>query len=361
MEVAIQPLRTDSFLEEWGALARTSPSGIFATPEWHRAVQEGYGDRGQAVVATIRDEGRLMGVAPFRMGRRLMFRHAALLGMGEGSYGLADYAGLLAAPGCEQYVAQAIVGWLRDGSWDVLDLQQLPGGPLTEALLGAVRLAGLRWIVRRQNICWVISLPATWVEYREAVSAHTRAWLERRPRITERELGAQVQLVEADWVLEEYTTMRNFQAQRHGSQPHEQEQRLATVMKAWLPMAQDQGWLRMLRLASRSQTIGILLGYEYQGAFYVHSSAFDSRPELARYGLGASLHAYALRWSIDRGLKRFDMLRGDYDYKERLRGEKRSNFRLLAFRHPLQGRVMETAVRMRSRVKGQAPWMATPA
>jgi CelD/BcsL family acetyltransferase involved in cellulose biosynthesis len=361
MKVAIQPLETDSLVQEWGALAQTSPSGIFATPEWHRAVQEGYGDRGEALVATIRDGGRLMGVAPFRMVSRFLFRDATLLGMGEGSYGLADYAGLLAVPGCEQSVAQAMVAWLRNASWDVLDLQQLPEGPLTEALLGAVRLAGLRCMVRRQNTCRVIPLPATWAEYRARLSTNTRAWLERRPRQTERELGAQVELVPTERVLEEYTTMRNFQAERHGSQPHQQEQRLAIVMRAWLPIAQDRGWLRMLRLTSRSRTIGILLGYEYQGAFYVHSSAFDTRRDLARYGIGASLHAYALRWSIDRGLKRFDMLRGDYAYKERLSGEKRSNFRVMAFMHPLRGRVMEAAVRMRARVKGQVPWLATPA
>jgi CelD/BcsL family acetyltransferase involved in cellulose biosynthesis len=362
MKVAIESLGTDSTLEEWGALARTSPSGIFATPEWHKAVQEGFGDRGQAVVATIRDEGRLMGVAPFRMSSRYLFRETSLLGMGEGGYGLADYAGMLAAPGRERHVAEAVMVWLRDrGTWDVLDLQQLPEGPLTDALVDAVGPAGLPSLLQRQNICHVVHLPTTWAEYRARLSVGSREWLEKRPRKVERDLGAQVELVQPDQMIEEYTNLRRLQAQRFGEFTHESERRLTKVITAWLPMAQERGWVRMFRLRSRSRTIGGFLGYEYEGAFYAHSIAFEPQLERTRYSLGACLFAFALRWSIDRGLKRFDMMRGDHRYKERLGGEQRFNFRLRAFRHPVRGRAMEAAVRLRARLQGQSPWLATPA
>jgi CelD/BcsL family acetyltransferase involved in cellulose biosynthesis len=361
MKVAIHPLGTDSIVEEWGALAQTSPSGIFATPEWHQAVQEGYGDRGQAVLATIRDEGRLVGVAPFRMGRRFLFREATFLGMGEGSYGVADYAGMVAAPGCEREVADTAVAWLLDGgAWDLLDFQQVPEGPLADALVDAVARTGLRSLVRRQNICHVIELPSSWGEYRAKVSAGARDWLERKPRKAQRELGAQVELVEPDRLLEEYTTMRRYQAQRFGGQPDERERRLSLVMSAWLPIARERGWLRMFRLGIGSRTIGVLLGYEYGEAFYFHSAAFELQPDHAGYSLGASLLAAALRWSLDHRLKRFDMLRGNYAYKARLGSVQRSNYRFLAFRKPLLGRALELLVRVRTQLKRQEPWRAAP-
>ncbi len=359
MEVAFETLRSGSFLEEWDALARTSPAGVFATAEWHLAVQEGYADRGRVLVGAIREGGNLLGVAPLRLRDGFLFRGATLLGMGEGAYGIADYAGLLAAPGRERQVAESVLAWLRKlGGWDVLDLQQLPEGPLTDALLDAVGRVGFRALVRRQNICHVIPLPASWAEYCAGLSSGRSKWLNKSPQKAERELGVQVELVEPDRLAEEYTTMRRFQAQRFGGQPEEPERRLTTVIKAWLPMAHERGWLRMFRLQSRSKTIGILLGYEYEDAFYFHSSAFDPRKELSSYSLGASLLAYALRWSIDHGLKRFDMLRGDYSYKERLGTQQRSNYRLLAFRRSPRGRALEALVRMRSRLKGQRPWAA---
>ncbi len=357
METSVESLHQGAFFDEWGALARESSAGIFATPEWHVAVQQAYGSRGRPAVGTFRDGGRLVGVAPFRIGRQFLFRDATLLGMGEGGYGLADYGGLSAASGCERQVASAVLAWLRDeGAWDVLDLQQLPDGPLTRGLLEAIKESGLRWILRRQNICNVVPLPSTWAEYRARLSSNTRQWLERRPRLTERDLAAHVELVEPDRVLEEYAVMRNLQAERFGGQPPELEQRIAIVMRSWLPMAQRRGWLRMFRLTSRSQTIGVLLGYEYERAFYVHSSAFDSRPEVARYGLGASLHASALRWSIDHGLDRFDLLRGNYAYKQRLGGRPHDNYRVMVFRESLLGRAIEAALHVRALRKGKPTW-----
>ena len=297
-----------------------------------------------------------------RVRKRLLVRDATLLGMGERGYGIADYGGMVASPGYEHQLVQSVLGSLRNGrSWDLIDLQQLPESPLVDAVLHEVRSAGLRWMVRRQNLCNVIALPATWADYKTQVSASTRAWLERRPRQTNRELGSQVELVERGSVIEEYDTMRRFQAQRHGSQPRELEERIRRVMTAWLPAAHERGWLRMFRLRGKSATLGVLLGYEFEGTYYVHSSAFDPHPQVARFSIGASLHSHALQWSIERSLKRFDLLRGNYSYKEKLGGESRSNFRLLVFRHPWQGLALEAALRLRSRLRGQSPWLATPA
>jgi CelD/BcsL family acetyltransferase involved in cellulose biosynthesis len=361
MQVVIESLQADSFLQEWGTLAQTSSAGVFATPEWHQSIQKGYADRGRALIAAIREEGRLVGVAPFRSRERFLFGETTLLGMGERGYGIADYAGMVAAPGSEHEVAHAAVAWLLDrGAWDMLDLQQLPEGPLTDALLDAVHEAGLRSLVRRQNICHVIELPPSWADYRAKLSLNARDWLERKPRKAERELGAHVELVEPDRLLEEYVAMRRFQAERFGGQPDEPERRLSVVMGAWLPIARERGWLRMFRLRIGSSTVGVLLGYEYEDAFYFHSAAFESQPDHARYSLGASLLAAALRWSIDHGLKRFDMLRGNYAYKARLGSLQRSNYRLLAFRKPLLGRTLEGLLRMRTRLRRQEPWRAAP-
>jgi CelD/BcsL family acetyltransferase involved in cellulose biosynthesis len=357
VDVSVEIPRPGLFFDEWDALARTSPSGVFGTPEWHEAVQKAYADRGRAAVAAFREHGRLLGVAPLRFRSGLLIRDATLLGMGEGGYGLGDYAGILAAPGQEPEVADAIVTWLttRPG-WDLLDLQQLPPGRLTHALLQSIRRARLRSLVRRHNICHVIELPSTWAEYRSRLSQGARDWLERKPRKAERELGAIIELIEPDRLLEEYGTMRRFQAQRFGGQPAESERKLATVITAWLPVAYERNWLRMFRLRSGSRTIGVLLGYEYEDAFYFHSAAFESLGEGAKYSLGASLLAAALRYSIDHGLERFDMLRGHYDYKVRLGSEKRYNYRVMVFRDSLMGRGIEAALHIRTMLKGKRPW-----
>jgi CelD/BcsL family acetyltransferase involved in cellulose biosynthesis len=359
VDVSVEIPRPGLFLDEWDALARTSQSGVFATAEWHEAVQKAYADHGRPAVVAVREHGRLVGVAPFRFRSGPLIRGATWLGMGEGGYGLGDYAGIVAARGREQDVADAVISWLAaKPGWDLLDLQQLPPGPVTQALLQAIPDAGLRSLVRRHNICHVIELPSTWAAYRSKLSPGARDWLERKPRKAERELGATIERIEPDRLLEEYSTMRRFQAKRFGDQSPESERKLATVISAWLPLAHERNWLRMFRLRSGSRTIGVLLGYEYERVFYFHSAAFESPGDGAKYSLGASLLAGALRYSIDHGLERFDMLRGHYDYKVRLGSERRYNYRVMVFRNSLMGRAIEAAIQVRTMAKRKRPWKA---
>lgn len=357
VEISVESLTPGPFFEEWSALARTSPSGVFATPEWHLAVQKAYAHRGKATVLACWEHGRLVGAAPLRFSSHLLLRDATWLGMGQGGYGLGDYSGLLSAPGRERDVARPVLAWLIErGGWDLLDLQQLPAGELTEALVEAIRRSGLRFVLRPHNTCHVIDLPSTWAAYRSRLSSSTRDWLERKPRKAERELQATVELVGSDDLLAEYATMRRFQADRFGSHSAASERKLTVVIAEWLQLAHDRNWLRMFRLRAGARTIGVLLGYEYGNAFYFHSAAFETLGEGSKYSLGASLLSAALRFSIDRGLQRFDMLRGHYEYKGRLGSEKRYNYRIIAFRSSVTGRAVEAGLHMRAMLKGTRPW-----
>ena len=358
MRISIEAFDDRAFMDEWNALALTSPSGVFATPDWHEAVQAAYAGRGRSLVCSLRVGSKLIGIAPLRLSSTgLVLRSASLLGMGEGGYGLADYGGLVVAPGHEAEVASGLLAWMRKLSWwDIIDLQQLPAGALTSALVNTVEQDGMRALVRKHNSCHVIDLPGTWQEYRSRLSQSTRDWLERKPRKAERELGATVELVERDWLVDEYLNMRRFQAARFGEPPRERERKLGIVISDWLMRAHDRGWLRMFRLKNQSGTLGVLLGYEYRGTFYFHSAAFDEKLSAARYSLGSSLLAAALRWSIDHGLQRFDMLRGHYDYKERLGSRLQYNYRILVFRGSPVGTALAHAMKLRGAIKGGRAW-----
>ena len=54
---------------------------------------------------------------------------------------------------------------------------------------------------------------------------------------------------------------------------------------------------------------------------YLYNSGYD--PAFASRGAGLASKALALRDAAERGLRRFDFLRGDEEYKRRLGGERR--------------------------------------
>jgi CelD/BcsL family acetyltransferase involved in cellulose biosynthesis len=342
----------DSIIEEWDGLATSSPAGIFAAPAWHRAMEHGLAAEARpGVVVEVREGLRLLGLGAFRLGRRLLFRDITFASMAARGYGVADYGGLVSLPDCEGLVTEAILDWLRSSpTWDVLDLQQIPGGPGLAALVEGLPRMGFSALIWRQSVCHRVRLPDTWHEYRATLSANTREWLERKPRKVERELGAKVEQVPAQEVVAEYLRMRQMQEKRFGERfPSRSDRRMRDLMLAWLPLADRLGYLRMLRLQVSGRTIGVLLGFSYSDTYYYYSSGFESAPEFGRYSLGACLLAGALRQGIEQRLDWFDLLRGDYAYKKRFRTEAKPNYRIMAFRSALRSRAMQLALRLRGR------------
>lgn len=360
LQIDLRPYdRSDPHLDAgWAELARTSPAGVFATPEWHAAVEPAYQAFGPASLLTVHEEGRLLGLLPLRMRRRLGLRQAGLLGVGEPGYGTADYGALLATPGREVEVLTAALGNLveRHG-FDLLELAQLPEGDLAVALAEGLGKLGLPALVRQQNLCPRIPLPATWSEYRATLSQNSRNWLEYNPRRLERQLGASAELVPPGEVMPAYQLMRQFHRVRFDKAYQDTaEDRLTATMAAWLPASQEAGWLRMFRLRRGDESIGVLLGYAYEGTYYYHSSGFDLT--YSSHSPGACLLSAALRWSVENGIGCFDLLRGNYGYKNRLATEQRRNFKVVAFRHPAATRAALSALSLRARVRrtGTGPW-----
>ena len=347
------------FAEEWSRLARSSRCGIFATPEWHRAMEAGQSRGARVRIVAVRDGSHLVGVGAMRVARRRLLRTASLLAMGELGYGYADYGGLVAAPGREEQVADAVVGALmRQRGWHCLDFQQVPEGTDARELQRALAAAGLVTVVQEQNLCPRITLRTTWDGYLAALSPSAREWLQRKPRKLARELSAVVEPVPAGEVLAEFATLRRF----HRLRPHTvvseaRELQFARMMEVWLEAAQRRGWLRMLRLRALGRTLAVLVGYEYERVFYFQSSAYDPDPRFNRYSLGASLLAAAIRDAVEQGLEHFDLLRGDYRYKHHLGAQPRSNLRIIAVRNPLLARAVLVAMRRRARRLEQSGWV----
>jgi CelD/BcsL family acetyltransferase involved in cellulose biosynthesis len=357
LECGLQPACVaDARLDAaWVELARTSPAGVFATPEWHRAVEPAYRAFGPASLLTVRDHGRLVGLLPLRVRRRFGIRLASLVGVGEPGYGTADYGALLVEPGREAEVLAAALGSLVAGrAFDLLELAQLPEGDVAEALADGLGRKGLPALVKQQNVCPRIPLPSTWAEYRATLSQNSRSWLEYNPRRLERQVGASAELVPPDEINPAYLLMRQFHRDRFDKAYRDgAEDRLTATMLAWLPAAHDAGWLRMFRLRRETETIGVLLGYAYEGTYYYHSSGFDLA--FRSYSPGACLLSAALRWSVENRITCFDLLRGNYGYKDRLATEQRRNFKVLAFRRPFAAHAAMSVLSLKAHARRSGP------
>ena len=73
------------------------------------------------------------------------------------------------------------------------------------------------------------------------------------------------------------------------------------------------GWLDVAILEMDGQPASAYFSYNYEGRLYLYNSGYD--PRFASYSAGVALLAYRIHKAILQGLRYFDFLRGDEDYK----------------------------------------------
>lgn len=125
----IVPIAEDGFASmrgEWNSLlASSAADNIFLTWEWLFAWWGQFKSGKELCLLAITDGARLAGIAPFYLESRTgVIRFLKLCGAEE-LY--PDYLDLIAAPGEEQAVTEAVAGWLLEnsGRWDVLSFDHV--------------------------------------------------------------------------------------------------------------------------------------------------------------------------------------------------------------------------------------------
>ncbi|MDQ3929375.1 MAG: GNAT family N-acetyltransferase, partial [Chloroflexota bacterium] len=86
--------------------------------------------------------------------------------------------------------------------------------------------------------------------------------------------------------------------------------------EAFMEMARrmsSSGWLDVAVLAVNGEPAAAYLSFNYNGRLYLYNSGYD--PKFAAYSAGVALLAYRIHKAILQGVRTFDFLRGDEEYK----------------------------------------------
>lgn len=154
--------------DDWNRLCGDNP---FCRFEWNHGWWRNYHEDGELYVLEVREEGRLIGLAPWYLRRHsTQGRILAFLASGEVC---SDYQTIFCEPGREDEVAAALADWLSDvrGSltewvtredqdrWDLMEWECVPldDKPLRE-LARQLKLRGAAVYQRPSDACWRIDL-----------------------------------------------------------------------------------------------------------------------------------------------------------------------------------------------------------
>ena len=313
----------DELEAEWNRLlAESENNRIFLTWEWQSTWWDVY-QPGQLVVITVRSpEGVLIGIAPWFIDSQGTVK---IIGCED----VTDYLDLIAHRDCSPYVYEAIATYLKDHRRE-LNLCNIPGSsPTLEYFPEYLNYQGFDVEVEQQEVCPVIDLPDSFEEYLASLDKKQRHEVRRKIR---RAGDAEWYIVGPEHDLDRETEiflqlMRS--AAREKAEFLEDEQNLRFFRRI-IPVFKERGWLQLSILSISDAPAAAYLNFDYHNEILVYNSGLDL--EAAR-GLspGIVLLARLIEDAIKRGRERFDLLRGNEEYKYRMGGKDTEIFKLRAY------------------------------
>jgi CelD/BcsL family acetyltransferase involved in cellulose biosynthesis len=248
-------------------------------------------------------------LAQHRIRRR---RRVSLRELHMGGNGQADYTGFLCLPECEEEAIPAFACYLqRQMKWDRFHMKDVLD-PRLDLFLRSVSLQMFHIQPAGSTVCPFVDLPCSWEEYLQSfLGPRRRKELRRCLRRVEGSASmrfAHTGDADRDRHIE---ALLGLWQSRWGPRPERDLDMFGVVLRRcfaenclFLPVLWDGG-VRVAAVAAfvdRQQMAlsAYLVGHE---------------PGYAKMSPGTTIFAYAIRYAIENGFKRFDFLRGDETYK----------------------------------------------
>lgn len=337
--------------EEWMALYRTSGRSPFQNPELLRVWLEQMAPREgcSPLIAAGWSEGRLVAVAPFAVRMQGMIR--TLEWAGDAAF---DYPDMLLAESVDpRPLWQAV---RRSAAYDVARLRHVrTDGVSRPPLAGFATKLGRSEPVfaiefaHETGAAWLASIQRSMrAEYRDKFRQLTKLGpVCMRPATSPEEIAAAVE------------TLVRFKAawsRMRGTETVYLSNGMSTYFTELALAAWRERMLHLTTLECAGKPLAAHLGFASHDGFYYYVSSYDV--SYAKLSPGRIHMIMLIMWGIDNGMRRFDFLRGEGDYKSKL-GVVSRQLDDFAFSHGVIGALALRTYLLRRR--GAAPILRRPA
>jgi CelD/BcsL family acetyltransferase involved in cellulose biosynthesis len=313
--------------ENWDAVYESDPEGQFFL-SWTWISNWLDGDRSQWFILAAAPEGSSEYVAffPLRLRTKMRKRGGFYNEITLAGRGLSDYSGIITHPDHEADAVAALSRYLRRSNWAALTLEfyRSSRGRL-ERLLRSFPVKEFRRneipaVNKRDNvnnlICPYIALPDTWDDYLGRLGSNTRQKMRRFLRKVDDGDEYRITVANADTVERDLDILMNFWSTKWTPRKGDRMPGLVRVNRSMFKACFDAGALFLPVMWQGDKPLGALSTLiDHQKKTFLFFLA--GRDETVRTPVpsGVALHAYSLRHAVTNGIKTYDFLRGNEEYK----------------------------------------------
>jgi CelD/BcsL family acetyltransferase involved in cellulose biosynthesis len=303
-----------------GLLTAGRNRSVFLSADFLEPWFEVFGARHESVAMSFRHGQDLVGYAPLVVkaeGGVAPFRRLTMAGQHPTS---GEYLDLLAAPGAESMVAEAaaseLTGRLRR-RWDVLTIQRVLSDSLVMGALGrALEGRGCPVEVIPSGVSPYLSLPSGGQPLLQGKSKNFRDQVKQSRNRVGRLGSVELKVVGEDLTLDEaFPELLRLHRSRwaeHSSFDTAEKVRFHRSVAGRL-LEQKQLYLSLLTVDGLA--VASRYDFVFDNKMWCIQGGWDPSLGAARPGL--FMTEAAMSWAIDRGLREYDFLGGEGDYKQR--------------------------------------------
>jgi CelD/BcsL family acetyltransferase involved in cellulose biosynthesis len=304
-------------LNELAAIYEDSRQGLrwpfpFILPAWMQVWWESFGTGNEMYIRTVKEDNKIIGIAP------LMKKDNTASFIG--SIDVCDYQDFIVVPGKEKTFFSALLEDLKNHRIRVLDLKHVRPVSLVMNSLAALAEENKLGIEKiREDVSFEMDLPSTFDVYLESLNTKQRHEIRRKLRRLNEEGNIAYHFVNKEPELSRAldTFFKMFVESREDKAAFltdEMKQYFRAVVKA---MAEN-GLLRLGILELDNKPIAEILCFEYQKCLYLYNSGYD--PQYVGLSAGVLSKVLAIKDCIEKGITRFDFLKGAEPYKAHIGG-----------------------------------------
>jgi CelD/BcsL family acetyltransferase involved in cellulose biosynthesis len=343
----VTAVRTDAGFDaleaEWSELVAEAPVSVFQTFEWLRTWWTHFGPGRDLWILLFRHDERLVGIAPmFKDRGRILgiptVRHAQFIGCG-----LSDYTDMIIRPGYERSVLESFASHLASApeEWDLLDLEDVNERTCAARLLPEIlRERQLAVYQYQGNVCPYVELPEKADDLMQELGPTARYNVRRKLKHLQSQFKTEVELYrteedDLEKAVADFSFIHGERWKSLGFPSAFDDERHRAFHIAVAKGFAKRDWLRMFFLNADDQPVAVSFCFNYRGRIYMYQSNAHGSDAVMKCSPGFLVRSMAMMEGIGEGMRVYDFLRGDEEYKYREWGAVDSQNWLIRTRSPL--------------------------
>jgi CelD/BcsL family acetyltransferase involved in cellulose biosynthesis len=313
-DFSITPESFDSFTAYWANPAhQLAWDCLFVLPPWLRAWWGEFGKAFDLLMFSVWQADELTGLAP------LMVQDDKVRIIGTPD--VCDYIDFIVVAGREDAFFRGLMQHLRRQGVQELELTGLR--PDSSVLSRGRQVASnldCEVFCRPLEASFEMDLPADWDDFLMQISGKERHEIRRKFRRLNEAVRADFRcLTDPSEVREQIDVFFELFVMNRADKAKFMNPQMNSYFRSLARLMAQAGLLRLFILDVDNQPAAAVLGFEHDATVYLYNNGYDTR--FRKLSVGHLSKVLSIKQSIEEGKRKYDFLKGNEKYKQRLGGK----------------------------------------